>query len=270
MSVRPVRLNAADRVALHRRVGLLRPRVRPRLPRGGRRPRRRGDVLRGVDLLHVAPRSASSFRPRAPRRRASTRTASTGRRPCGSWAGMPHDRGWLAAATQFPGTLFFNISTLAALTHNATAAESDRYVWRPDLYGSILFLVASAFGILAVSGRFLAVESRSVAWWIGLGQHARLGPVHGLCPGQLRPAEHRRAREHPAVRGRDAARCRVLPRRCRPDVPRLATGAHPVPRHHPKENRMTTPPPARTPTPPCSATASRPGRCPAASSPRRG
>ena len=80
---------------------------------------------------------------------------------------QPHDRAWLAAATQFPGTLFFNISTLAALTHNATAAESDRYVWRPDLFGSVLFLVASAFGILAVSGRFLAVRSRSVAWWIG-------------------------------------------------------------------------------------------------------
>jgi len=78
----------------------------------------------------------------------------------------PDDRGWLSAATQFPGTLFFNVSTLAALTHNANAAESDRYVWRPDLFGSVLFLVASAFGILAVSGRFLVVERRSVAWWV--------------------------------------------------------------------------------------------------------
>ena len=79
---------------------------------------------------------------------------------------QPHDRNWLAAASQFPGTLFFNVSTLAALTHNATAAESDRYVWRPDLFGSVLFLVASAFGILAVSGRFLVVEPRSVPWWV--------------------------------------------------------------------------------------------------------
>ena len=79
---------------------------------------------------------------------------------------LPHDRAWLAAATQFPGTLFFNVSTLAALTHNATAAESDRYVWRPDLFGSVLFLVASVFGILAVSGRLLVVEPRSVPWWV--------------------------------------------------------------------------------------------------------
>ncbi|HYH73349.1 MAG TPA: hypothetical protein VD764_09020, partial [Nocardioides sp.] len=68
------------------------------------------------------------------------------------WGWLPHDRNWLAAATQFPGTLFFNISTFAALVHNTSASEQDRYVWRPDLFGSVLFLVASAFGILAVSG----------------------------------------------------------------------------------------------------------------------
>jgi len=79
---------------------------------------------------------------------------------------MPHDHGWLAAATQFPGTLFFNLSTAAALTHNATAAESDRYVWRTDLFGSVLFLVASAYGILAVSRRFLSLDTASLPWWI--------------------------------------------------------------------------------------------------------
>jgi len=79
---------------------------------------------------------------------------------------LPHDRAWLAAASQFPGTLFFNISTLAALTHNATAAESDRYVWRPDLFGSVLFLVSSAFGILAL-GRFLRWDPASLPWRIG-------------------------------------------------------------------------------------------------------
>jgi hypothetical protein len=67
-------------------------------------------------------------------------------------AWRPHDRGWWAAVTQLPGTLLFNVSTSAALVHNATAAESDRYVWRPDLYGSTLFLVASTFGVLAVGG----------------------------------------------------------------------------------------------------------------------
>jgi hypothetical protein len=81
----------------------------------------------------------------------------------GAW--LPHDRNWLAAITQFPGTLFFNISTLAALAHNATAHEQDRRVWRPDLYGSTLFLVASVFAILAV-GHFLSFRPRSFPWRI--------------------------------------------------------------------------------------------------------
>jgi hypothetical protein len=81
------------------------------------------------------------------------------------WALLPHDRNWLAAITQFPGTLFFNISTLAALAHNATAKQEDRRVWRPDLYGSTLFLVASVFAILAI-GHFLSFQPRSFPWRI--------------------------------------------------------------------------------------------------------
>lgn len=81
------------------------------------------------------------------------------------WGWLPHDRGWLAAAVQFPGTVFFNISTFAALAHNATAKHADRRVWRPDVYGSTLFLVASVLGVLAV-GRFLSARPRSVPWWI--------------------------------------------------------------------------------------------------------
>jgi hypothetical protein len=80
-------------------------------------------------------------------------------------AWLPRDRNWLAAITQFPGTLFFNISTLAALAHNATTKQEDRRVWRPDFYGSTLFLVASAFAILAL-GRLLSFRPRSFPWWI--------------------------------------------------------------------------------------------------------
>jgi hypothetical protein len=81
------------------------------------------------------------------------------------WRWLPHDRNWLAAATQFPGTLFFNVSTLFALARNATVQSEDRHVWRPDIFGSTLFLVASAFGILAL-GAFLSVRPRSIPWWI--------------------------------------------------------------------------------------------------------
>jgi uncharacterized membrane protein YgdD (TMEM256/DUF423 family) len=80
-------------------------------------------------------------------------------------AWLPHDRNWLAAITQFPGTLCFNISTLAALAHNVTVNQEDRRIWRPDLYGSTLFLVASILAILAV-GHLLSVRPHSSPWWI--------------------------------------------------------------------------------------------------------
>lgn len=85
--------------------------------------------------------------------------------PVRFWARLPHDRNWLAAVTQFPGTLFFNVSTLAALAHNATVQQENRRVWRPDFYGSMLFLVASAFAILAL-GRFLSYQPRFLPWRI--------------------------------------------------------------------------------------------------------
>ena len=81
-------------------------------------------------------------------------------------AWMPHDKGWCAAVTQFPGTLFFNVSTFAALAHNLTVQQENRQVWRPDMYGSTLFLVASAYGILALGGRVWGRSPRTVAWWI--------------------------------------------------------------------------------------------------------
>jgi hypothetical protein len=81
------------------------------------------------------------------------------------WRWLPHDRNWLAAITQFPGTLYFNVSTLLALAHNATVQEENRRVWRPDFFGSTLFLVASVFGILAV-GRLLSFQPRSFPWRI--------------------------------------------------------------------------------------------------------
>lgn len=77
--------------------------------------------------------------------------------------GGGHDRAWWAAATQLPGTLLFNVSTFAALVHNATVEESDRYVWRPDLYGSTLFLVSSTLGVLAARSA-TATTGRRSAW----------------------------------------------------------------------------------------------------------
>jgi hypothetical protein len=82
------------------------------------------------------------------------------------WAWRSRDKNWLAAATQFPGTLFFNISTFAATVNNLTAAEADKHVWRPDVFGSVLFLVASAYAISALGIGFWDLRLRDLPWWI--------------------------------------------------------------------------------------------------------
>lgn len=81
------------------------------------------------------------------------------------WGPRTGDRGWWAAATQFPGTLCFNVSTIAALAHNATVAQEQRYVWRPDAVGSTFFLIASVLAVLAI-GRFWSWAPRSASWRI--------------------------------------------------------------------------------------------------------
>jgi len=80
-------------------------------------------------------------------------------------AWLPHERSWLAASTQLPGTLFFNGTTLWAVTTAATSSQYDQVVWRPDFYGSILFLISSAFAVLA-AGRFFSWKPRAAGWRI--------------------------------------------------------------------------------------------------------
>ncbi|WP_218854482.1 hypothetical protein [Paractinoplanes atraurantiacus] len=78
------------------------------------------------------------------------------------WGPRPHDRNWLAAAFQFPGTILFNVSTLVALAHNLSVQQQDRHVWRPDMFGSTLFIISSVFGVLAVRGS--PALPRWIAW----------------------------------------------------------------------------------------------------------
>lgn len=50
------------------------------------------------------------------------------------------------------------------MAENLTARQEDRHIWRPDFFGSTLFLVASVLGILAVGG--FRVRRSSQAWRI--------------------------------------------------------------------------------------------------------
>src|SRR5947209_2426526 len=66
-----------------------------------------------------------------------------------SWLAWPgrHSAGegraaWWSAVTQSAGTLFFNLTTFAAMQTAVTSSEYNRLVWRPDWRGSICFLVS--------------------------------------------------------------------------------------------------------------------------------
>jgi hypothetical protein len=75
---------------------------------------------------------------------------------------------WLSAATQFAGTVLFNISTGAAVWAHATGVRRH-YVWAPDAMGSIAFLVSAALGVVAatIAVGLIALGSRDwQAEWI--------------------------------------------------------------------------------------------------------
>jgi hypothetical protein len=85
--------------------------------------------------------------------------------PISFLAWLPSQRAWLAAVAQFPGTLFFNVTTFRAIVTATAASNYDHVVWRPNFFGCILFLISSTLAILA-AGRFLSWRPRSADWRI--------------------------------------------------------------------------------------------------------
>lgn len=81
---------------------------------------------------------------------------------------QPRRIDWWASAIQLLGTLYFNVSTAAAMAVNLATHAEDRYVWRPDAIGSICFLIASALAWYEVCHRWIGWRPRSWSWWITL------------------------------------------------------------------------------------------------------
>lgn len=75
---------------------------------------------------------------------------------------------WLAGATQFFGTLLFNVSTTSALEAK-TIHDQQQLVWNPDAGGSVAFLISGVLVLVAftrANGRVWA--PRSTDWWSGV------------------------------------------------------------------------------------------------------
>jgi hypothetical protein len=81
-----------------------------------------------------------------------------------SWE--PRRIDWLASLVQLAGTVFFNVSTFAALKHGLDTRQTNLRVWTPDVAGSVCFLVASVLAYAEVCGRWVCWRVRSVPWWI--------------------------------------------------------------------------------------------------------
>jgi hypothetical protein len=102
----------------------------------------------------------------------------SGRRPPRRGSGRADRADWWAAAVQFAGTLFFNLSTTAALI---TAVNEDARVgsgWRPDAWGSICFLVASALAVAATTDRDGLWDPRARSWrctWLNMAGSVLFG-----------------------------------------------------------------------------------------------
>jgi hypothetical protein len=79
---------------------------------------------------------------------------------------QPRRIDWWATAVQFVGTLFFNMSTFAALDDSLSITQEDRRIWAPDALGSICFLVASAFALIEAGHAFWSWKPRDHAWRI--------------------------------------------------------------------------------------------------------
>lgn len=72
---------------------------------------------------------------------------------------------WASAATQFVGTVLFNLSTGSAVWVHLVSTE-QRFVWSPDAAGSVAFLLSGALGLLAIPPRS---RDRWAAWFNMVG-----------------------------------------------------------------------------------------------------
>lgn len=81
-----------------------------------------------------------------------------------SWE--PRRIDWLAASVQLLGTVFFNISTFAALKHGLDTHQINARVWGPDVFGSICFLLSSELAFAEVCHGWAGFRRKSLPWRI--------------------------------------------------------------------------------------------------------
>ncbi len=137
---------------------------------------------------------------------------------------------WEATAIQFVGTVFFNITTLAAIDTAWSTQQATRLVWVPDAAGSVCFLVASWFAWGEVVARLVGVGAAPPRLVDRRAQHARVDRVRRVGPRRVLRADHRRHAQHAPREPRHRDRRCLLPRGRAAAPPR----AHRAPRPEPQ------------------------------------
>lgn len=77
---------------------------------------------------------------------------------------------WLTAATQFLGTLLFNVSTGSALRTNSVLMQQE-WVWTPNAEGSAAFLISGGFALLVLVRSNALWGPRNAEWfgtWVNM------------------------------------------------------------------------------------------------------
>jgi hypothetical protein len=73
---------------------------------------------------------------------------------------------WWSSGIQLVGTVYFNFSTFHALQDGLDAGAYDRLVWKPDVFGSICFLVSGYLAYIEVCGHPFWTRERTLEWKI--------------------------------------------------------------------------------------------------------
>jgi hypothetical protein len=98
---------------------------------------------------------------------ATTRLDGLSRRRLRQLFRVQHHRiDWWAAIIQFAGTLWFNRTTFSALVIGLGASSEHHPVWRPDVLGSICFLISSWLAWAEECHGSFAWRPGDLSWWI--------------------------------------------------------------------------------------------------------
>jgi len=71
---------------------------------------------------------------------------------------------WWACLIQLAGTIYFNVSTFLAVHAAKADPGAAHLVWKPDVFGSICFLIASTLAWVELSGGRLSWSPRELSW----------------------------------------------------------------------------------------------------------